>query len=155
MPQQPCDGLPVGPAEITRVVSAKAFDRKHLVSFAVPKPIAHEARHVAPRPPAGVRRCEPFDEADTDPLICRCEDVRRSTLAGLIDQGYHSFDELKRITRVGMGPCQGRTCQRLILQMLSKTLNEPAANFAPMTARSPLKPVRFDTLAQVELDDGA
>ena len=155
-------GRPVGPAAITRVVSAKAFDKKSLVSFAVPKSLAHVARHIA-TPPSDTSdgsdlsdRSDRSDSApapDPDPIICRCEDVRRSTLEALIDQGYHTFDELKRITRVGMGPCQGKTCQRLILQMLAQKLRVPIAQLKPMTVRSPLKPVPFDTMANARLPE--
>ncbi len=149
------DGLPVGPAQVTRVVSAKSFDRKSLVSFAVSKNLAHKARHIAPQAPepAGHKRADEQPTPDNDPIICRCEDVRRSTLEQLIDHGYHTFNELKRFTRVGMGPCQGKACQRIILQMLARKLAKPMSEFAPMTVRSPLRPVPFDTMAAVELKE--
>ncbi len=43
--------------------------------------------------------------AQPDCIVCRCEDVRYSGLAGCA-----SWTEAKLQTRCGMGPCQGRIC---------------------------------------------
>jgi len=146
-------GAVLGPALVTRVVSATAFDRKHLVSFSVPKQQAHDARHIVPAPPSP-RLIEATPQLlDTDPIICRCEDVRLSAIEKVIDQGYRSYDEIRRITRAGMGPCQGKTCQRLILQILSRKLGVPMDSLQPSTVRPPLKPVPFDVLAAASMED--
>ena len=39
-----------------------------------------------------------------DVIICRCEDVTLEDLHNLMEEGYTSFEEIKRILRVGMGP---------------------------------------------------
>lgn len=149
------DGKEVAKTVITKVVSAKAFDKKSLVSFAVPKALAHTARHIAQDSPKPVEKLPLLGADSEDPIICRCEDIRRSEIEKLIDEGYHTFDEIKRVTRVGMGPCQGKTCQRLIIQMLSRKLNIPVSQLKPATVRSPLKPVTFETMANVELEEDA
>ncbi|HON43695.1 MAG TPA: (2Fe-2S)-binding protein, partial [Bacillota bacterium] len=51
---------------------------------------------------------------DDNIVICRCEDITLSEIRDLIAQGYHTIDEIKRVSRAGMGPCQGRTCRQLI-----------------------------------------
>jgi NADPH-dependent 2,4-dienoyl-CoA reductase/sulfur reductase-like enzyme len=43
--------------------------------------------------------------ADDETIICRCEDVSRGKLDGLLN-----WREAKLQTRCGMGPCQGRIC---------------------------------------------
>ncbi len=43
--------------------------------------------------------------ADTETIVCRCEDVRRAALEGL-----RNGREAKLHTRCAMGPCQGRIC---------------------------------------------
>lgn len=53
-----------------------------------------------------------------DPIICRCEEIRRSEILEAIEEGCTSVAEVKRYTRAGMGACQGRTCGRLIENML-------------------------------------
>ena len=49
-----------------------------------------------------------------DIIICRCEDITLEDVHKCLEQGYTTFEELKRILRVGMGPCQGQTCSVLI-----------------------------------------
>ncbi|MCU0522721.1 MAG: (2Fe-2S)-binding protein [Anaerolineae bacterium] len=35
-----------------------------------------------------------------------------------MDEGYRDLNELKAVTRAGMGACGGKTCERLILRLL-------------------------------------
>ena len=45
------------------------------------------------------------------PYICHCEDVDIDTLLAAIgDRKYISVDEVKHITRIGMGECRGKRC---------------------------------------------
>ena len=60
-----------------------------------------------------------------DVIICRCEDVTLDDLHNLLEEGYTSFEEIKRILRVGMGPCQGNTCGQLLQREISKFLKIP------------------------------
>lgn len=50
-------------------------------------------------------RPELLSLAEPDTIVCRCEDV---TFAAL--KGYEDWNDAKRQTRCGMGPCQGRVC---------------------------------------------
>ncbi|MDD3106501.1 MAG: (2Fe-2S)-binding protein [Bacilli bacterium] len=60
-----------------------------------------------------------------DIIICRCEDVTLEDLEHLFDLGYTDIEEIKRLLRVGMGPCQGNTCGQIIQRELSKYLKKP------------------------------
>ena len=53
---------------------------------------------------------------DKNTILCRCEDLTRENILDCIRAGYCTIDEIKRVTRAGMGPCQGRTCRMLIAQ---------------------------------------
>lgn len=55
-------------------------------------------------------------------IICRCEDITLQDIHEAMDQGFTSFEELKRILRVGMGPCQANTCGQLVQREISKYL---------------------------------
>jgi len=57
-----------------------------------------------------------------DVIVCRCEDVTLQDIHDLLEQGYTNFEELKRILRIGMGPCQGNTCGQLVQREISKYL---------------------------------
>lgn len=69
-------------------------------------------------------------QADT--IVCRCEDVRWSSL-----QGQQAVRPARLYTRCGMGPCQGRICGAA-LQFLS--------GWKSMGTRPPIYPVRLSTL---------
>ncbi len=60
-----------------------------------------------------------------DIIICRCEDVTLEDVESIMNEGYTSFEEIKRILRVGMGPCQGNTCGQLLQREISKFLKVP------------------------------
>ena len=63
-------------------------------------------------------------------IVCRCEDVTLEDIHALIKQGYRTIDEIKRVSRAGMGPCQGRTCRMLIAQELAKAYGVSMEIFA-------------------------
>lgn len=83
----------------------------------------------------------------SDLVICRCEEVAVSEIEAAIGEGYLTMDAIKRATRAGMGPCQGRTCGRLVRQMLVRATAQPAAAFPPPTVRPPLRPCKLSILA--------
>ncbi|MGD9605307.1 MAG: (2Fe-2S)-binding protein [Bacilli bacterium] len=60
-----------------------------------------------------------------DIIICRCEDVTLEDLEQVLAMGYTNVEEIKRLLRVGMGPCQGNTCGQIIQRELSKYLKKP------------------------------
>lgn len=58
-------------------------------------------------------------------IICRCSDVTLQDLYDLFEQGYTTFEEIKRIKRVGMGPCQANTCGKMVQWEIAKYFNKP------------------------------
>jgi NAD(P)H-nitrite reductase large subunit len=80
-------------------------------------------------------------------IICRCEDVTEDEALAAIARGAITADEVKRLTRAGMGHCQGRTCRKLVNQLLARQLGQQPAAQRPVTQRGPLQPVSLKTLA--------
>ena len=64
-------------------------------------------------------------DAHDNTMICRCEDITLTEIRKAINEGYRTIDEIKRVTRAGMGPCQGRTCCSLVAQELSRHYKIP------------------------------
>jgi len=50
-------------------------------------------------------------------IVCRCERVSAGEIRELIRSGYRDVNEIKAITRAGMGACGGKTCGALILRL--------------------------------------
>ncbi|MFH1688850.1 MAG: (2Fe-2S)-binding protein [Candidatus Eisenbacteria bacterium] len=83
-----------------------------------------------------------------DVIICRCEDVTLGEIADAIDAGLTTTEEIKRILRCGMGPCQGRTCSRLIARMISERTGAKVADVPYPAVRPPTRPVEIGTLEE-------
>ena len=80
---------------------------------------------------------------DNKTVICRCEDITLEEIQELIKDGCTTVDEIKRLSRCGMGPCQGRTCRSVVGQELAKALNIPISEVKGTTFRQPMKPVKL------------
>ena len=81
-----------------------------------------------------------------DVIICRCEDVTSGEIADAIDAGLTTTEEIKRVLRCGMGPCQGRTCSRLIARMIAERTGARLSDVPYPAVRPPTRPVEIGTL---------
>ena len=57
---------------------------------------------------------EYIDHISDDIIVCRCERVTAGEIRSLIRQGYRDMNELKIVTRAGMGACGSKTCNAII-----------------------------------------
>jgi bacterioferritin-associated ferredoxin len=80
--------------------------------------------------------------------VCRCEEVTEEQILETIRRGYHSLEELKRILRIGMGHCQGRTCMQIIARLLARETGIPVREMVFPVSRPPLKPLPLGLLAR-------
>lgn len=100
--------------------------------------------------------------AEEHALVCACEEVTAGDLralrpprylaaagpeAGLAALGALNQDQVKRLTRAGMGPCQGRRCRESVHALLSREQPAPMASY-----RAPLRPLPLAVLAALEED---
>ena len=81
--------------------------------------------------------------ANPDTLICRCENVCLKDIEKAINDNSQSIGAVKRHTRLGMGPCQGRYCAPLVADLLAKRSGHAIDEFSFFAPRSPLKPLRI------------
>ena len=86
--------------------------------------------------------------ADGDLVVCRCEDVTLAAVANAVTElGAVTADQVKKLTRAGMGMCQGRTCQGSLQAVLAQLGVDPAGG-GPLRARPPIRPVPLSLLAR-------
>ena len=106
-------------------------------------------------------------ESAAAPFVCQCEEVTAADILELNPPGYLHWrrdapesrrlgsvdpagaphpDAVKRLTRAGMGPCQGRRCREQIAALMALDAGVPLADIALATYRPPVRPLR---LAQV------
>ncbi len=81
-------------------------------------------------------------------IICRCEDVTLKDLHDLMEEGYTSFEEIKRLLRVGMGPCQGNTCGQLVQKEIAKFTNTPINEVKTQKVRPLITGVKLNSIAE-------
>jgi bacterioferritin-associated ferredoxin len=92
---------------------------------------------------------EPFvPRPDDGMIICRCEEVTKGEIRRAVHEGARTFGEVKRRLRAGMGLCQGQTCQRLTLGVISRELGTPAGELGKVTGRMPVRPVLMEELSK-------
>jgi NAD(P)H-nitrite reductase large subunit len=87
---------------------------------------------------------------DDDTIICRCEELTAGEIRAAMRLGLTTVSEVRRYTRAGMGLCQGKTCARLVMQLLSQETGRPVSEFMPATFRPPVRPMEIGTLAGVD-----
>lgn len=80
-------------------------------------------------------------------IVCRCEEVTLGQIRQAICEGAVDVRGIKRRTRAGMGLCQGRTCERLVMGILAKELGTPLRELKPDTIRPPVVPITFEALS--------
>jgi len=102
-----------------------------------------------------------------DTIICQCEEVTRSDLIGvqppnylarppamcarsletLLEDGPANQDQIKRLTRAGMGVCQGRRCRDQVAMLLALESNKPFGSIPLASHRAPVRPLPMKILA--------
>lgn len=83
-----------------------------------------------------------------DIMICRCEDISLEDLHNVLDEGYTSIEEIKRILRVGMGACQGNTCNLLVQREVASYLNIPLSEVKTQKVRPLITGVKLKSIVE-------
>ena len=90
---------------------------------------------------------------DKEVEICRCEGIKYSTLENALENGFTSMSELKLKTRVGMGPCQGRYCGQIVLDILKHNYGVQINESDFFTPRIPFMPLNIENLMELVRDE--
>ena len=86
-------------------------------------------------------------------IICRCEELTQADIRKAIKDGYKNPEEIKRMTRCGMGPCQGNTCRELVVREVAAATGKKIEEVEIVTYRPPVKPIKFKSMLGVEAND--
>ena len=86
-------------------------------------------------------------QPDNDLVICRCEGVTLGQIKTCIHEfGARTVNQVKKLTRAGMGHCQGRTCAQTVERILEKDAAIPLGSEA-YRSRPPTRNIPIATLA--------
>ncbi len=86
-------------------------------------------------------------------FLCRCEDITLKQVRDLLNQGYTSTEEIKRILRIGMGPCQGKTCGLLLQQEIARFLKKRPEEIPLPNTRPLIAGVSLEAIAEAADDE--
>jgi len=85
-------------------------------------------------------------------IVCRCMDVTKDDILEAIKQGYTDIESIKRVTGLGRGPCQGKTCIPLVIRILRQATGRHPDEVGYITPRPPTRPIYMEMLADEEAE---
>ena len=82
-------------------------------------------------------------------IICRCEEITEQEIRDAIRKfNLGTVDAVKRLTRAGMGLCQGKICGPLMEKIISEETNRRISEIFPSNKRPPVRPIKVGLLAK-------
>ena len=112
------EGRSLGDVDVVAVYNIPTSDRTMVVQVQAPKEYARQIAGVQIQDLVKVQPLDQYVEhIDDDMIVCRCERVSAGEIRSLIRSGYRDMNEIKAVTRAGMGACGGKTCTALILRL--------------------------------------
>lgn len=129
------EGHELAVLEVMNVAAVRAFDRTLLVQVRAPREYARQIAGIRIQGRAVTEPMEQYVEhvAD-DTIVCRCERVTAGEIRALVRQGYRDMNEIKVVTRAGMGACGAKTCN-LLIHRIFREEGVPSKEIADHTRR--------------------
>ncbi len=90
--------------------------------------------------------------ADQSTIVCRCEGVSQAEVVAAAES-TDDVSVVKALTRAGMGPCQGRNCQRHVAGVIARTHGRELGTIDLATPRMPVRPVPISAMADATVSD--
>lgn len=88
---------------------------------------------------------------DDQTVLCRCENVTIGDIKKIVSEGVTDLNEVKSITRCGMGPCQGRMCGPVLGEIVAAELDTKVPDAGLLTIRPPLKQIPLKEVAAMDI----
>jgi len=114
------NGKMLGSFEVIKVLDVKANNRTQLIKIKAEKQVAakivsFEIQNKNQNTPPDLNAKIP--DINENEMVCICERVTAKEVLDLIRKGITDLNQIKAITRAGMGPCGAKTCDNLIKQL--------------------------------------
>ena len=101
------------------------------------------------------RPSDAFRLPEGDTLVCRCEEVSASRVGEAARGGAVGPNQVKALTRCGMGPCQGRYCAPSVTALIALNCGSAPGEVGTYRQRIPVRPVTLGELASLPGSDAA
>lgn len=150
------EGIPLSHVDVIRVQTHKSYDRTVLVTLEIPKELAMDVRGFYLEDPKPVNlqyMKNEMEDSQDNVVICRCQEVTKRDIITAIEEGCRTVNEIKRVTRAGMGLCQGLTCGRMISRIIAESVGIGLAEVKPAKFRVPVRVIPLATLGSSRKED--
>ncbi len=106
----------LGEFEVIRSRFLKEFPKTKLITVKLPAKIAKSAVAIKLERTTYNEPIELYHKSnlEEETIVCRCERVSVGEIRKWIRAGVKDFNELKALTKIGMGACGGKTCTPLV-----------------------------------------
>ncbi len=84
---------------------------------------------------------------DDDTIVCRCEEVTAGQIRAAVTEGHRDSNQVKFLTRCGMGACQGRQCAGAVAHIVAAAGGERMREGGHYRGRPPVTPLTLGQLA--------
>jgi thioredoxin reductase len=88
--------------------------------------------------------------AEEDTVVCRCLSISYCQIKAGISDDTLSAGASKRISRVGMGRCQGRYCSPVIQKLIAENSGSDIGERSGFAPQMPIKPVEIGVIAYAQ-----
>jgi hypothetical protein len=88
--------------------------------------------------------------ATADTMACRCEEVSIAEVDGALAQGARDLQAIKLLTRLGMGPCQGRNCGPSMALHVAHAAGGGPEAMGRINPRPPVRPATVGALSRLD-----
>jgi len=85
--------------------------------------------------------------AHPDTVVCRCEDLTLRDLTADLGSSAGSAGALKRVTRAGMGKCQGRYCGPVVTALVARRSGRHVDELSGFAPQVPYQPTEISLMA--------
>ena len=121
VPVTDIDGAILGYFPVTKVSSRRKYPGTLLVQLKVDKAVAKAAVGIWVQE----KQIEPLTIYEKEPppdeaIVCRCERVTAGEIRANIRSGIRDLNQIKALTRAGMGACGSKTCRPMIWRIFQE-----------------------------------
>ena len=88
---------------------------------------------------------------NNETLVCRCEEITAGQIRETIRNGHEDSNQVKFLTRCGMGPCQGRQCSNAVAHIVAAETGKSVQQAGLYRGRPPVTPLTLGQLANLHL----
>lgn len=86
---------------------------------------------------------------DKETIVCRCEEITAGQIREAVEQAHGDSNQVKYLSRCGMGPCQGRQCANAVAHIVADAGGQAISVDSHFRGRPPVAPLTLAQLASL------